>query len=279
MIAAISHRRRPALPVIAAVVLVAALVACVAHVVEQRPRRVPLSQQLASIAREARHEHRRIVFRAAASLHGAGAPRSEVLVLRDDRPSGDKATDWRGRWRFTVARSDELRIYDNVDGRLREAFRLLVRGARQTGRSRTGGRPRFHVGIEPRVAEAVGASELVTLAAGPLPVPVRVAWDHTARRYRPAPLSVQPPRPRRRRRYGYTPPPVFVDRSSARRVDGYAVDTYEIVRHRPFAALLGGYPDGDALLAGREQYEVELWTEDLRNGAVKSVACSRSPAA
>ena len=258
---------------IAAVVLVAALVACVAHVVEQRARRTPISEQLASVVREARHEDRRVVFRAPASLHGAR--RSEVLVLRDDRPSGDKAADWRGR--FTVARSDELRIYDVVDGRLRETFRFLVRGAGRTRRSPRGGHPRFHVGIESRTGEAVGTSELVTVAAGPLPVPVQVAWDRAARRYRPSPRAQTIET--RARRDGYVTPPVFAGRSGSRSVNGYAVDTYKIVRHHPFAALLGGYPDGEALLAGREQYEVELWTEDRRGGAVKSAACSRSSAA
>lgn len=224
----------------------ASLAAWVMHAVEPR---APVSEQLASIARAARDDHRRIVFRAAAPLHGAGARRSHVLVLRDDA-----VTDWRRR---SVARTDELRIYDNVDGRLREAFRFQVRG---------GGRVRqFHVDLEPRA---------VMLATGPLPVPVLVAWDDAARRYRPSPQRIRPRATGER----YIEPPVVVDRSSSRRVNGYAVDTYTIVRHRPFAMLLGGYPDGDALLAGREQYEIELWTDD-RGEPVKSVACFRSPAA
>lgn len=247
---AISHRR---LAAIVAVVLVASVAAWVVHVVEQRARRSPVSEQLASIARAARHDHRRIVFRAAASLHGAG--RSQVLVLRDDG-----VPDWRRR--FSVPRRDELRIYDRVDGQLREAFRFQVRGAGQIRRS---DRQEFRVGI---------ASERVILATGPLPVPVLVAWDDAARRYTPSPQRIRT----RAVGEGYREPPVIVDRSRTRRVDRYAVDTYKIVRHRPFAALLGGYPDGDALLAGREPYVVELWSDD-RGDAVKAVACFRSPAA
>ena len=188
------------------------------------------------------------MFHAAASLHGARP--SQVLVLRDDG-----VPDWRRR--FAAPRTDELRIYDTVDGRLREAFRFRVRAS--------GRQPEFHVAV---------ASERVTLATGPLPVPVLVAWDRAARRYRPSPQRI------RSRATGdaYREPPVIIDRSGSRRDDGYAVDTYRIVRHRPFAALLGGYPNGETLLAGRVEYAVELWSDD-RGDAVKSMACFGSPAA
>jgi hypothetical protein len=72
---------------------------------------------------------------------------------------------------------------------------------------------------------------------------------------------------------------VTVDRGGSRHVKASAVDTYRIVRSHPYPVLLGGYRDGDALLSGREQYELDVWTKHLQDGTVDSMACFRSPVA
>jgi hypothetical protein len=289
------HRRRAASPfslgAIAAVVLVASLVAGVAHAFEQRARPLPIREQQASIVRAARDEHRHIVFHAAESLHGPRARRSEVFVLRDDRiphlSSGDAATGGRGR--MIVPRSDELRIYDIAHGRLREAFRFLPQGALHVPYLQENDHPAFHLVVDQPAdidgdgrPEVVAALERVTRATGPPTLPMLVAWDATGRQYRLSPLNVQPAKVRpsstgsRAEPEATTKPTVTVDRDGTRRSSGGSIDAYSIVRSHPYAVLLGGYPDGDALLAGRERYELEVWTQHLQDGSIKSVACFRS---
>jgi hypothetical protein len=290
------HRRLTASPpslwAIAAVAAVGVIAAGIAYGVEKSDGPPAVHEQLSAIVRDARKEHRRLLFHATAPLHGQRGSESEVLVLRDDRipdpPPGDAMIDSRGR--FIIPRSDEIRIYDVAEGRLREAFRFLPQGAGQIKQLPEGDRPQFHFIAQAPAdldgdgrPEVIGAFERVTLATAPLPAPVVLAWDGGARRYRLSPLIARAPglhasnRRERAALEGYTKPTIIVDRYSRRRVHAYAIDTYKVIRSRPYALLVGGYLDQEALISGHERYKLQAWTLDLQNGAVETSACFGSP--
>lgn len=255
-------------------------------------RVVPVGEQIDSVLRQAAKDGRRAVFRASVPLHGPGSRSSQVLVLRDPRlkehPAGEAVTDAHGR--YVVPRSDEVRIYDTVDGKLRLAFRFLPQGPGQVRQAPEGDWPGFRFRPSPVTdidgdgrPEIVGTFERVTLASGPMPAPVLISWDDGTQRYRLAPLIAQHPRLSgsnaldRAQLAGYLKPTILQDRYTSKKVYAYATDHYKIIRDKPDAFLVAAYLDVASMTFSRVRYEIQAWTLDLQSGALETLACLDAP--
>jgi hypothetical protein len=214
------------------------------------------------------------------------------VVLRDTRlkehPAGDTVTDDQGR--FVVPRSDEIRIYDTIDGRLHLAFRFLPQGQGQIRQAPEGDWPSFRFRASPIVdldgdgrPELVGTFERVTLASGPMPSPVLISWDDGTQHYRLAPLISERPQLSARgaidrsQLAGYTQPTVLQDRYTREKIYAYAVDHYKIIRNQPDAYLVAAYLDPASMTSSRVRYEIQAWTLDLPSGALETLACLGAP--
>lgn len=227
----------------------------------------------------------RVVYLGTATLRG-GTAKSFVVVLRDanvqEHPGGDIPVTPNGQ--VFVSKSDQLRVYDVRGGRLRLAFRFLPQSAGQVRQLPEGDHPdfRFHV-VEQLDINHDGQRELVgefrrdTLASGPYPVPVVLAWDAETAEYRLSPLVPHAPALERgpagasSSRTGFTRATVIRDRFSGALLLGHAVDGYRLMLRQPDPLLLGLFTVDEG--STRPTGEVKAWTLDLQSGSIETTEC------
>jgi hypothetical protein len=135
----------------------------------------PIPSQLGDILRDAERDGLSVIYNREADLHGTGA-KARLIVLR---PQGEQA--------YTT-RSDELRVYEEADDRLKLAFsfRPVSRVARAevpyrlrfvaTGRFDATDREQALLSLEPSYADTR------------LPRPIAVTWDLAEQAYDVQPL-------------------------------------------------------------------------------------------
>lgn len=244
-------------------------------------------EQLDRVLQTAAREKRRVVFRASAHMHGPGGPEAQIIVLRDDRvkehPPGDIPIDAHGR--SSAPGSDEVRVYDLVQGRLSLRFRFLPQGPGQVRQLPEGDYPTFRFRATPPRdrdgdgrPELVGSFDRVTLASGPYPVPVSLSWDDGAQRYQLAPLIPNPPKIRvpegqARLLGGYTHATTIKDRYSGAILRGHAVDAFGLFGREPDVIVAAAYADPVAVAANRAGYYVQAWLLDFQAGPPVALEC------
>lgn len=226
----------------------------------------------------------RVQFRGQAELRGPNAGKSFVVVMRDkntqERPHGDIPMTKDGE--VFVPKSDEVRIYDVDDGRVRLSFRFLPQSSGQIRQLPEGDYPSFHFRVVSQTdltgsgsRELVGAFERVTLATGPMPVPVLIAWDPEAHKFRMSPLIPKPPdlsplgAKARAAMAGFTRPTTIRDRHSDATTRGYAADAFRVWPRRTSPAVTAFYVDPSTMTRG----QVSAWTLDAQNGSIESISC------
>ena len=239
-------------------------------------------QQLDEIVAAATKQKQYAVVRRAAVLHGAGEP-SYLLVLRDEALRDRFRTD------LSSPLSDELRIYDDDDGELRLRFRLQAQNPGEVIQRPEGDYPGFLFRLAALddfdgngKAEIVGAFERYTLATGPLPVPVLIAWDDGAGSYRMSPLTPRPPDLTpppgvdRTALDGYLQPTMIYNQHSEDVFSGYAVDDFLFTRARKAPVFAAAYLDPSALVTGSTMYKVKTWFVDMSTERPEFIECERA---
>lgn len=297
--AGILHRRivrpDPSLAAIGAVIAAGAIAAGATAIVQAvrvdpGPRAGSIDAgeaQLDRVLQAAAREGRSVVFRTSAHMHGPGGPEAQILVLRDDRvkehPPGDIPVDAHGR--IAAPGSDEIRVYDLVDGRLTLRFRFLPQGPGQIRQLPEGDYPTFRFRATPPKdrdgdgrPELIGSFDRVTLASGPYPVPVSLSWDDGAQRYQLTPLIPNPPEigvPRSHARLlgGYTEATLIKDRYSGAILRGHAVDAYWLFGRQPDVIVAAAYSDPVAATSNRAGYYVQAWLLDFQAGPPMALEC------
>lgn len=253
------------------------------------PRTRDLGEQIDTVLSQAARGGRHAVFQRQVRFHGATQSQSWLVVLRDDllrnHPAGDVVTDSNGK--FVVPRSDELRVYDMRAGVLRLAYRSMPQEAGRIQQLPEGDAPSFRfraravsdIDANGRI-ELVGAFERVTLASGPLPVPVILSWDDAGQRYRLRPLIPQPPELARPSGIdaslltAYTRATTIRDQFSGETLKGYAVDEYSVESRSAEAVVVAGYIDQSTMGTGRRfRYQVLSWLIDQQTGEIEALPC------
>lgn len=231
----------------------------------------PISQQLDEVVRRAAQERRYVVLRRERSLHGTGT-KSYLMVLRDEA--------LRDRFRTDLgtpsAISDEVRIYDDVDGELRLRFRFQAQGPGEIVQRPEGDMPSFIFRLRTiddfdrnGESEVVGLFERNTLASGPLPVPVIITWDEGDARYRIHSLVPEAPRLQPPKDIdpvvleGYTKPTELHNQHAQHLLLGYAVDEFAVVTTKRAPVVIAAYAEQTSQGFGG-RYELKGWFMDLQ---------------
>lgn len=161
--------------VLAALIIAPLAVYGVIEIIEELRDPPPIAEQLDDISREVVANNDRVILRQSADLRGAGVNSFYFVIRNEDARQG---ADEPGS-----GRSDELRIYDDVDGDLKLRFRFRptrtrvqqplfsrFEGARDFDRDGTG--------------EVIGGFGEAYHAASSLVVPFVIRWEQEAARYR-----------------------------------------------------------------------------------------------
>ena len=233
-----------------------------------------ISEQLEEIRRDAATEGFHAIVNRPADLHATGT-RSWLIVLRHDSINS-------GQPRVKRV-SDEVRIFDEVDGELQEKLRFQPRpkrglvyvfGLKQLGDADGNGRP-----------EIVGSYSSLFMS-DELPVPFVIAWSERDDRYVMSPLIRDPPtlnessRPGTygriaRRRYGENAQ-LEDTRAPRSHLRGYPVEEFVLARRRGLPVLLAGFIHRQAIRAAVGTIEVHAWSIDFQRPEARSYQCSSS---
>jgi hypothetical protein len=266
---------------VAAVAIAALLGAAAGSVVqesESTPR--PIGNQLDAVLKQAADQGTYPAVRRVLRLH-AGAPRSHLLVLRDEseRPGGIPRE-------LALPPSDELRLYDEVGGRLDLRFAVHPQNPGEVQQGPDGDFP----GYQARVAQVIdvnrdgNAEVLVSFerrsnASGPLPFPALIWWDPAADDYRVDPVLTEAPELRlapglsARALDGYRKPSVVEDQLSQSRLVGFPADAIAVRQALRGPVVVAGYAEMSTLgLTGR--YEAVGWFLSLDGGRLQLTRCS-----
>jgi hypothetical protein len=213
----------------------------------------------------------------------SGRAKSYLFVLRDNevRRGGIPPE-------FESPPSDEVRIYDEIDGRLTAAFRFHPQNFGAIEQGPEGNAPGFGFRLidivdldRDGVSEILGAFDRLTFASGPFPVPVLISWDDEASTYRLEPLLDQPPSLRlppgmpSTALAGYDEPTEIHNQLSSTVVRGYPADVVAVRHALKGPVLLAGYPEPSANgFNGR--YEVKGWFLNRDSPAINLTECTHA---
>ncbi|HEX8743945.1 MAG TPA: hypothetical protein VF712_12500 [Thermoleophilaceae bacterium] len=216
----------------------------------------------------------------AARLH-PGASGSHLLVLRDQsqRPGGIPHE-------LASPPSDEIRVYDDVDGRLELRIRFHPQNFGEVQQGPDGDAPGYQFRLlsiadldKNGTAEILGSFDRISNASGPFPLPVLISWDEDVSRYRMDALFTQPPDLRVPRGLpaaaldGYRKPSVVRDQFSDTELTGYPADVVEVRQALRGPVVLAGYAEQSPVgFSGR--YEAKGWFLDLKGGAPRLTECT-----
>lgn len=270
---------------LAVIVLVMAVAGAVALIQDREPSiEKQLGADLSTVAGF------RVVSVNAMKLRGSKAGDTLVALLRDknqsDKPKGDLPVTPNGD--IFTPKSDELRVYNVDGGRVRFEYQFLPQSLGQVRQLPEGDFPYFK--FRPvqqtdldgnRQNELVGMFERGTLATGPQPVPVVLAWDPHSKKYSLSPLIPKPPELKgfsenaHNEARGFRHPTVIDDRLSSTVLKGYGADAYRIFQRSPSPVLMALYMD-PATMGGDLRAEVAAWTLDIQNGNVEAFPCGPS---
>ncbi|MGH2959094.1 MAG: hypothetical protein ACRDKE_05775, partial [Solirubrobacterales bacterium] len=226
----------------------------------------------------------------AMKLRGSRSGDTLVALLRDknqsDKPKGDLPVTPNGD--IFTPKSDELRVYNVDDGRVHFEYQFLPQSLGQVRQLPEGDFPYFRFRLVQQTDldgnaqnELVGVFERGTLATGPQPVPVVLAWDPHSQKYSLSPLIPKPPELKgfsknaRNEARGFRHPTTIDDRLSSTVLKGYGADAYSIYQRSPSPVLMALYMDLSTM-GGDLQAEVAAWTLDIQNGNVEAFSCGPS---
>lgn len=257
-------------------------VAAIAVLAIDRPaeKPKPIADQVAAIAADAQRDKQYVAASRELRLH-EGSDGSRVYILRDQ-------SERRGgiRLELQLSPSDELRIYDEIRGKLISRFRFKTQNPGEVTQGPDGDAP----GYRARLVKAAdfdrdGTTELlvsldrISNASGPLPVPALIEWDHEARRYRLLPLLTAPPDLKLAKGSesasldGYRDPSLLQDQFSDREFKAYPADVIDIRQAPSGPVVLAGYAEMSAIgFTGR--YEAKGWTLDLAGAGPQLRECT-----
>ena len=244
-----------------------------------------VAEQLEAVVARAAQERRYVAVRRRVPIHGTGT-RSHLLVLRD--------LDLRDRFRTDLATpqalSDDIRIYDEVDGRLRLRFRFQPQNPGEVAQRPDGDLPGFLLRVggvadydKNGELEIVGALERNSLASGPFPVPVIIVWDEADGRYRihaliPEPPDLRPPRDLPRVALeGYVKPTEIRNQHSDQVLRGHAVDEFTVVPAPGAPVLVAAYAE-QTIRGYGGRHELKGWLLDLQPRTPRFLACGPTAA-
>jgi hypothetical protein len=264
----------------ATMILVAAAVGATTGFVLDRGDPPPLTAQLDDIVARADDEGQYPADRRTVQLH-PGSPSSYVFVLRDesDRPGGIPRE-------FSSPPSDEIRVYDAVDGRLDLRMRFHPQNHGQVTQEPDGDAPGFRFRIldiddinTDGTVEILASFERLTYATGALPVPVVISWDRGEESYAIHPLLARHPRLRVSHDLspaaydGYRKPTLIQDQFSSTQLIGHPADLIVVRRALRGPVLMAAYPELSPLgFTGR--HEVKGWFLDLNGALPRLTSCS-----
>jgi hypothetical protein len=270
------------------VVVAGALAGIGAHVLhndsQSEPKR-PVSTQLEAVVKEAVRDRRHVVTRRRLSLHGTGTT-SHLLIFRDE--------DLRDRFRTDLqtpqALSDDVRIYDEVSGELRLRFRFQPQNPGEVLQAPDGDMPSFVFRLgsiadldENGKVEVFGSFERISLASGPFPVPVIIAWDEGQQRYRLSALIPEPPQllpPDRLPRAvldGYLKATEIHNQHTEQVVSAHAADTFVVTKAPRAPVLVASYSQQTRFgYGGRD--ELKAWFLDLQSPTPRFLECGAATA-
>lgn len=245
----------------------------------------PIPQQLDRLTQEFEAGSSTVLDLRPANFHGSGVS-SYVFIIRDERLSGVEDPGSR--------RSDEVRIYDEIDGSLELAFRFRPELA-TPDTSWVVGEPIPYAFVLRSLQdldrdgrdELVGGYGVWTMAPT-LPTPIAITWE--GGRYRmqalvpSSPDIAKPPSPGAFGRTwlpNYESPSLLVDPEEDETLRGFPVEDFAAYRAEGDVPI-GGVRLVAAFLvratshADPELYDLEAWTVDLK-GQTYSYQCGRPP--
>jgi hypothetical protein len=273
-------RPQMALGRVVSAVAVAALLGAAAGSVIGESTTPSISSQLDAVLKQAVDRGTYPAVRRTLRLH-RGAPRSQLIVLRDDseRPGGIPRE-------LALPPSDELRLYDEVGGRLdlRLAFHPQNPGEVQQGPD--GDFPGYRLQVMQVMdvnrdgnAEVLLSFERRSNASGPLPVPVLLWWDAAADAYRVDPILTEAPELRvapglsTEALDGYRKPSLVSDQRSENRLVGFPADAIAVRHALRGPVVLAGYAEVSTVgFTGR--YEAVGWFLSLAGGRLQLTRCT-----
>jgi hypothetical protein len=259
--------------------LVALIIAGVAGAIYVAATRDPsITEQLAEIRKEAASDSARTVVNRRMDLRGTGE-KAHLLVFRDDR-----VLSALGVRRVRFAPSDEIRIYEEVDGELRLRFRFqpevppsqapYVFTLESAGDRDGNGRP-----------EVIGAYARVAMRAF-MPTPVVLSWDDARGAYALYPLLYGEPSLRRvadpglygrTARSRYRRPVLLEDRRTTASVRGFGAESIALAVSDGAVKLMTSYVQQAATHAARKRFEVAAWVVDLQRPRPEGFQCQVLP--
>lgn len=268
-------------PTVAAVAVAALLGAAAGLVLagnESSPP--PIRNQLDSVLREAADQGTYPAVWRVLRLR-AGAPRSHLLVLRDgsERPGGIPRE-------LALPPSDELRLYDEVGGRLDLRFALHPQNPGELRQGPDGDSPGYEVQVVQviNVNRDGNAEVLVSFgrrsnASGPLPLPALLWWDPAPDAYRVDPILTEAPElalPSGLSAHaldGYRKPSIVQDQLSETRLVGFPADTIAVRQALRGPVVVAGYAE-ISTIGWTGRYEAFGWFLSLDGGRLQLTRCS-----
>jgi hypothetical protein len=242
--------------------------------------RPPVRSQLDAVLKQAADQGMYPAVRRVLRLH-AGVPRSHLIVLRDDseRPGGIPHE-------LALPPSDEVRVYDEVGGRLKLQLAFHPQNPDEVQQGPDGDFPGYRLQVLQVVdvnrdgdRELLMSFERRSNATGPLPVPALIWWNRTANEYRLDPVLTEAPELRVAAGLasgaldGYTKPSVVQDQLSESRLVGFPADIIAIRQALRGSVAVTGYPEmSTSGFTGR--YEAVGWFLDLDGGRLQLTRCS-----